>query len=320
MAAPARIRHSVIMPVHQGEAYLDASLASLHRQHDVDPEQLEIVAVDDGSTDASPDLLRDWSDRLPLRVLRREGGSNWMAATNAGLREARGDWLHFLHQDDLWAPERLHTLDHAIERFPGTAFFCHSTRFIDPEGRRLGLWRPPLPIDAPLSAAQVFARCAAQNGLAIAAPCFHRDLLARTNPLREDLWFLADWEFWLRLIHSAGGAVCLNAPLAAFRLHPASQTSTRTDDEADLRQQFAEVRTLLTDLNGGVHPDEAAARVNEDLTVTLANWSHGAKGVPFRTLSGWIKLGPVRALRFLRDTRTLPRVLARLRLRVRHRQ
>lgn len=312
----ARPRFSVVVPVHQGEAYLGEALQSLYRQPEALRQSLEVVAVDDGSTDRSPEILDDWMDRLPLRVIRREGGSNWMSATNAGLRAATGEWLGFLHQDDTWAPGRLERLDHAIHAHSDCGFFCHPVRFLGPDGRVLGGWRAPLPPSRPLSAADVLRRYCVQNFLAIPSPCFHRDLLEASGPLREDLWFLADWDFWLRLIHAAGHVVYLEEFLAGFRLHPDSQTIIRSSGEEDLRRQFADIRSRVRDLHGGRHPREVAARLNEDLTVSLANRSHGQPGTFRRCLGGFLSLGPAESLHFLRDTRLQERLPPRLRLKL----
>jgi len=90
---------SVIMPVHNGERYLAEALRSVRAEG---TDGYEVIAVDDGSSDSTSDILTEWEQLLPLRRLARRGGGNWVAATNAGLREARGEYVCFLHQDDLW--------------------------------------------------------------------------------------------------------------------------------------------------------------------------------------------------------------------------
>ena len=92
--APADPWLSVIMPVHDGERYLPQALGSIRAEG---TDGYEVIAVDDGSSDASPRILSEWERILPLRRLSRRGG-NWVAATNAGLREARGRYACFLHQ------------------------------------------------------------------------------------------------------------------------------------------------------------------------------------------------------------------------------
>jgi glycosyltransferase involved in cell wall biosynthesis len=310
MTAPL---HSVILPVHNGENTLEDALQSIAEQDSV---SIEVIAVNDHSTDRSAEILVDWSERLPLRILHPETGGNWMAATNLGMDHAEGVWIHFLHQDDRWEPGRLAALETAAEHHPEIGFFCHHSMFLDSEGRKIGTWSLPTFGTSTVDASTFISRYATQNFLAIPSVMFRRSLLKLVGRLREDLWFLADWDFWLRLIHEAGDVRILDESFAGFRLHEDSQTATRTTDGNDLRRQFAEIRNRVTALTGA-HPCEAAARVNEDLTVTLANWSHGQPGVPWKTLRGFLRLGPVQSLRFLQDTRLRERVWPRLCLRMR---
>jgi len=99
MTAPATL--TLVVPVYNVAAYLPAcldSIAAQTRQPD------EIVAVDDGSTDACPDILATYAARLPqMRVVRQPNGG-LSAARNTGLEHARGDWLAFLDSDDRLAP------------------------------------------------------------------------------------------------------------------------------------------------------------------------------------------------------------------------
>ncbi|MGA0332417.1 MAG: glycosyltransferase family 2 protein, partial [Kiritimatiellia bacterium] len=235
------IRFSVILPVHQGERYLEEALESLRAQPAEFRKHLEVIAVDDGSTDRSPEILQAWKQELRVTLHSRQGGSNWMSATNDGLKLAQGTWISFLHQDDLWDPQRLPDLDQAIRENPEVRFFCHPVQLIGPSGKRFGTWNPPLKCGNALEVSSVMPRLVTQNPLGIPAPCFHRSLLEAENGLREDLWFLADWDFWLRLLSKSRKLLCLPDALASFRIHPESQTMTRSHQEAELRTQFGEI-------------------------------------------------------------------------------
>lgn len=95
---------SVVVPVFDTEAYLDECLGSLVSQTLRD---IEIVCVDDGSTDGSPAKLAEWAERdSRVRVIRQEnrGGG---AARNAGMDAATGEWLFFCDSDDACEPEML---------------------------------------------------------------------------------------------------------------------------------------------------------------------------------------------------------------------
>jgi glycosyltransferase involved in cell wall biosynthesis len=92
---------SCIVPVYNGEPYLreaiDSVLAQTYRP-------IEVIVVDDGSTDATAEILASYDDRLRSA---RQPNSGTPAARNLGLSLARGEFLAFLDADDLWHPEKL---------------------------------------------------------------------------------------------------------------------------------------------------------------------------------------------------------------------
>lgn len=94
---------SVIIPVHNGERYLGEAIASVRRQS-VSP--IEIVIVDDGSTDGTAAL----ADALGSDIrLIRQPHSGVTVSRNRGIRAARGDLIAFLDCDDMWTDDKLAT-------------------------------------------------------------------------------------------------------------------------------------------------------------------------------------------------------------------
>jgi glycosyltransferase involved in cell wall biosynthesis len=103
---------SVIVPVFNGAAYLRETIDSvLGQTRAVD----EIVVVDDGSTDSSPEILASYGARLT--VLRQEN-RGVAAARNVGLEIASGDLITFLDQDDLWPADRTEAMVEALATHP----------------------------------------------------------------------------------------------------------------------------------------------------------------------------------------------------------
>ena len=89
---------SVIIPVHNTEALLDRTLGSLLRQTLRD---IEILCVDDGSTDGSLGVLQAWAQKDPrIRVIAFPQNRGVAAARNAGFAESRGDYVYYLDSDD----------------------------------------------------------------------------------------------------------------------------------------------------------------------------------------------------------------------------
>jgi glycosyltransferase involved in cell wall biosynthesis len=103
------VKVSVIIPVYNGERYLRAALESVFAQtHPLH----EIITVDDGSTDSSPEILQSFGDRLT--VIRQEN-QGVAGARNTGLAHTTGEAIAFLDQDDLWPPDRTRLLVEALQ-------------------------------------------------------------------------------------------------------------------------------------------------------------------------------------------------------------
>ena len=92
---------SCIVPVFNGERYLRAALESILRQAH---RPIEIIVVDDGSTDATPDVVAAYAGCV--RSL-QQANAGPAAARNCGVRAARGAFIGFLDADDLWHPDKL---------------------------------------------------------------------------------------------------------------------------------------------------------------------------------------------------------------------
>ncbi len=92
---------SVIVPCYNAARFLPEALATIRAQR---YEPLEILVVDDGSTDNTPDVVSGFGSEV--RYLRKPNGGP-ASARNLGLREARGEWIAFLDADDQWPEGKL---------------------------------------------------------------------------------------------------------------------------------------------------------------------------------------------------------------------
>lgn len=103
---------SVVIPCYNGEAYLAETLRSaLGQTHPV----MEIIVVDDGSTDGSADLASSFGDSV--RVVRQQNGGEG-SARNRGVLEARGELIAFLDADDLWHPRKIERQTAYLDEHP----------------------------------------------------------------------------------------------------------------------------------------------------------------------------------------------------------
>jgi glycosyltransferase involved in cell wall biosynthesis/CDP-glycerol glycerophosphotransferase (TagB/SpsB family) len=118
-AAPAgRPRFSIVTAVYNVEPYLPEYIESIEGQR-FDPSRIEVVAVDDGSTDGSLDVLRDWArkSRLRIKVFTKPNGGQG-TARNLGLDHATGEWVNFADPDDMLDPDFLRVADRFASRHP----------------------------------------------------------------------------------------------------------------------------------------------------------------------------------------------------------
>lgn len=269
---------SVAMPTFNGARYIEEALNSLAGQDPTRP--IEILAVDDGSTDATPDLLRRAASRLPLRLLDGPRVGNWVLATQCALREARAPWIAILHQDDRWEPARLARLGPLIDRHPEVDVWLHASRLIGPDGRRLGRWRAPLPIDRPLPPADWFPPLLVQNNLAVPAVLFRRSLLERLGWPDESLRYTADWDYWLRLA-SHCTAWALPDELTSFRVHAESQTMAQIQRHDEYVDQMNRVLQRHQSALASLGAPQRFARMGK-LAVAVNAWlAARAAGIPF---------------------------------------
>ena len=305
---------TVVMPVYNGENYLEFALQSILSQP---VDGIEIVAVDGGSSDQTIKIFESYAGRLPLRLFVCEHLENWVAKTNHGLSQARGDFVCFLHHDDLWLKDRLVTLRTLVTMAPHVTMFLHSSWFIDPAGRRVGTWRCPLPGDAELGPDLVIERLLVQNFISMPAPLFSRQAALRAGGLDEGLWYTADWDFWLKMA-AAGSTFYHPRPLSAFRIHPQAQTMQGSSHVLEFRRQQEIVLDRHFGAGGparaGNSLGQRVARFSIDLNTGLAAFVHGRESNPSGLFSRFLRLGPAGWHRYLRDSRIVERTLPRYRI------
>ena len=180
---------SVVIPTYNLAALLPGAVESVRAQG---WPELEIIVVDDGSTDGTPEVLEGLArEHANLRWFRQENAGA-AAARNRGIEEARGRWVAFLDADDLWMPGKLAAQFEALAARPSASFSYTDVRVRREDGEEgdlvYGTERQPLIVQ--LLAANLFAT---------------PTVLARRDCFREVGLFDAslrtgeDWDMWLRL-------------------------------------------------------------------------------------------------------------------------
>ena len=140
-------RVSVVIPCYNGEKYIGEAISSVLSQTYGD---LEVIVVDDGSSDGSKDLVRAIRDSR-VRLMEHDVNRGIAVARNTGIRHARGEYVAFLDQDDYWHPEKLEKQIEVLDRDTnGEIGLVFTGREILVDGRRF-CWRSdrhfPKPIE-----------------------------------------------------------------------------------------------------------------------------------------------------------------------------
>jgi glycosyltransferase involved in cell wall biosynthesis len=207
---------TVVIPVYNGENFLRETLESVVAQS---YPAVEIIVVNDGSTDRTLSVANEFGDRI--RVLDREN-AGVSASRNAGISSAPTEWVVLMDHDDLWEKEHLENLARAIARNPD-ADVCYSG------GRELipdpvtGVFHPgevmPFPSEAELPW-MLMERCA----FIPSATALRRSTVLAAGGFDSHYVNLQDWELWLRLFYRGAKFIHTPEPTLLYRVHPASRT------------------------------------------------------------------------------------------------
>jgi glycosyltransferase involved in cell wall biosynthesis len=228
---------SVILPVYNAAEFLDEAVDSVRTQSRDD---LELIAIDDGSTDASLAILgrHAAADRRVRVVARAHEGIE--AALNAGLAQAAAPLVAVMNADDVARPDRLARQAALLEAEPGVAAVSGAMSWIDPAGREFRVSRPPT------GPAEIRATLRRTNCMAHPAVMLRRDAALAQGGYRTGFAYAEDYDLWLRLAERWDLA---NLPeiLLAYRVHPASMSPRKS------RQQ------ILSDLGARLAAERRAA-------------------------------------------------------------
>lgn len=176
----------------------------------------EVVIVDDGSSDETSAYLESVTDPR-VRVVRKRVSGGVAAARNSGLQLARGEWVAFADDDDLWAPDKLAEQLRATVSNPTASWVVVGEVTVDAKLRVTGVRRPPRDEELPeVLRYNLFP--AGGSGTMV-----RTDLARRLGGFNTELSVLADWDLWIRLFLTAPGAR-VSRPLVAYVVHPTSMS------------------------------------------------------------------------------------------------
>lgn len=215
---------SCVVPVFNGAPFLQDAIASIEAQS---WRPIEIIVVDDGSTDGTPDVIGAMGTRV--HALRQENAGP-AAARNAGLRLARGEFVAFLDSDDEWLPHKLEAQMARFEARPELQV-CLS--------RAQHWWVSGLEHEA-ATLDDAFNGSAQTGGISVTM--MRRTVFDRVGLLDEALRHL-DWTEWLLRAGDSGAVIeILPDVLARRRIHDNNMSRHRAGEEPDERLRVARSR------------------------------------------------------------------------------
>jgi glycosyltransferase involved in cell wall biosynthesis len=225
-------RTTIVIPAYNYERYLAESVRSALTQDD---EGVEVVVVDDGSTDGTAAVAQSFGGQVSY-VHRPNGGLS--AARNTGIAAARGEYVLFLDADDLLPPHSIRTLRGKLEALgPDFGVVGCSHEDIDPEGR----WIQDT-IQAPEGGMEVTARELLLRTRIGATSLFRREVFARTGGFDESLRASEDRDMLIRLATLGFRVFVLSEKLLKVRRHGLNMSANFERQTACMRRVFAKAR------------------------------------------------------------------------------
>ncbi len=214
---------SILVPTYNQTEYLRDALDSLIKQTF---ENWEALVVDDGSTDETFEILKEYAAKdSRFRIFRKENGGTG-SALNEGLRHARGEWICWLSTDDLFVENKLEVHKEAIELYPDKKFFYSNYYVLDddkkeliaPETSQTQYFLPPFQVMG-------FVLNNYINGLSIA---IKREVFNELGPFDETIRYGQDYDMWLRIV-SKYPAQYVDAITIVTRIYPSQVTSANPE-------------------------------------------------------------------------------------------
>jgi hypothetical protein len=218
------------MTMYNAATHLRAAVESILNQTMRD---FELIIVDDGSTDESVALLKNWDDPR-IRLIQNPLNKGQTICLNQGLALARGNWVARQDADDISLPSRLETQINAVTKNPGLTLIGSQAWIIDHAGKFEGTLNLPLEMES-LEWASLF-----ENPFVHTAVMYRRDQITNLGGYDESFAICQDYELWLRVLQMYRG-VNLSARLVQYR-HTAqslSQSGRSTVDAESLRVRAA---------------------------------------------------------------------------------
>ncbi len=222
---------SIIMPVLNGERYIVEAIESILSQT---YKNYELVAVDDGSTDRTCEILHQYRDRLELRYVHHPVCKGIAVSVNDGIRNATGEFITFLDHDDVWFPHLLETQVGHLDAHPDVGMVHSDFQTIDDTGNIIeeSVARCR---DRRRPSGEVFQALFMDSFIAASSSLIRKECFDRLGGFDESLHW-GDYHMWMRIARHYK-IDYVPEVLTKYRQH--TSQSTRTHDDRPDRDSVA---------------------------------------------------------------------------------
>lgn len=201
---------TILMPVYNGERFLREAIDSLLSQT---YRNIEILIINDGSTDQSGEIIRSYQDKR-IRYVVNERNSGLIFTLNRGLELATGEYLARMDSDDVCAIERIGKQASYLEQHPDIAIVATTIEMMDEAGKPLPPWTDDRNNIHPEAIRRFLLK---DNCIA------HPSIMARTALLQRyrfqaDQKEAEDYDLWLRLCADGHQIAKIDEPLLRYRV------------------------------------------------------------------------------------------------------
>jgi glycosyltransferase involved in cell wall biosynthesis len=218
---------SVIMAVLNGECFIDEAIQSIVDQT---YKNVELVVVDDGSTDRTRDRVDAFRDRLEIQYVRHETPRGIAPSMNDGVRHATGELITFLDHDDAWVPDFLQTQTSYLDEHPDVGMVHCDFQTIDPQGAviqgSIAAWR-----GRSRPSGSVFPQLFMDSFVVGNSVLIRRECFARLGLFDESLRW-GDYLMWMRIARHYR-VDYVDRVLTKYRQHPTQSTRNLIADPPD---------------------------------------------------------------------------------------
>lgn len=247
---------SVLIDTYNHERFIEEAIVSVLEQ-DFPASDREILVVDDGSTDRTPEIIRKFEPNV--RLLPKENGGQ-ASAFNAGIPECKGEIVAFLDGDDWWERKKLFVVIAEFESHPQIGTFGHGFTEVDAGGEPLAVIAPKTECESRLhDLKDGFDFLVLRAFFGTSRLAIRRNILEQVGPLPGGLEIEGD-EFLATVATALGGARVLTEPLTNYRYHSANLFQFDEWNTAKAKRKHDSLACIVSELpfrlqNAGV-PEE----------------------------------------------------------------